>query len=80
MDPMRWNEYVLIAESLEEHYPDADLVLMTDDELVQLVRGLPGFSGKEQPPPEDILTAILAVWSQLRSETEDNDSRWDAYV
>ena len=65
---MRWLDIEEIAESLEETYPDADIVSLRFTLLRKMILDLREFEDSEEKCNEKILEAIQAEWIELREE------------
>ncbi len=59
---MKWTDIYEIAESLNEHYPDYDVMSIKFTDLRRLVMELPDFDDKPGYCNEKILEAIQAAW------------------
>lgn len=65
---MRWSDIEDIAESLEEKYPDFDIVSVRYTLLKKMVCDLEDFDDKEERCNERVLEAIQAEWISCRDE------------
>ena len=63
---MRWTDIYDIAISLEEQYPDVDVINMRFTDLQKWVLDLDGFSDDPKRCNEKILEAIQAAWIEER--------------
>jgi len=60
-----WNNYEAIAYCLNHHFPNTDLIDISDEEIIDKVRNLQNFLEKDIEPPEDIATAIITIWVEI---------------
>ncbi|MGB0934643.1 MAG: Fe-S cluster assembly protein IscX [Alphaproteobacteria bacterium] len=63
---MRWTDVYDIAISLEEEYPDVDILSVRFTDLWQWVQDLPDFDDDPQKSNEKILEAIQMAWLDER--------------
>lgn len=67
-DGLVWTDVDLIAERLEELFPDVDPYTLRFTKLREMVESIPEFSpDPEKHVNEQILEAIQAEWVTLRS-------------
>ena len=59
---MTWDDYQALGEALNEAYPEADYMMISNEDLVKLVLALPGFSGSPMPPADSVLSAVGFAW------------------
>ena len=75
-----WEDYDKIAEALAAKFKDVDLVNVTDDEVIAMVKSLENFEGEDKPADADIINAIVTLWIRLDDDSGYDDSQFDAYV
>jgi FeS assembly protein IscX len=63
---MKWVDIYQIAESLEEKFPDIDIVNIKFTDLQKRVMSLQGFADEEKNCNEKVLEAIQAAWLDER--------------
>ncbi|MEI8320561.1 MAG: Fe-S cluster assembly protein IscX [Alphaproteobacteria bacterium] len=63
---MKWTDIYPIAMSLEEKYPNVDILAIRFTDLWQWVQQLPGFDDNPQASNEKILEAIQMAWLDER--------------
>ncbi len=63
---MKWTDIHAIAISLEETYPDVNIVTIRFTDLWQWVQALPGFNDDPVRSNERILEAIQMAWLDER--------------
>ena len=63
---MRWTDIHDIGISLEDTFPDVDILQVRFTDLWQWVQDLPGFSDDPQKSNEKILEAIQMAWLDER--------------
>lgn len=63
---MKWTDIYVIAEALEERYPDKDNINVRFTDLMQWVLELEGFDDSPARCSEKILEAIQAAWIDER--------------
>lgn len=64
---MKWTDIYDIAISLEELYPNCDIVNVRFTDLHKWVTSLPDFSDDPRRSNERILEAIQAAWLEERA-------------
>ncbi len=64
---MRWVDIHDIAQALEEHHPEVDILQVRFTQLWQWVQELPDFEDDPQKSNEKILEAIQMAWLDERS-------------
>ena len=64
---MKWTDIEEIAETLNEHYPEVDVMRLRFTDLHRYVTELPGFNDLPDKSNERILEAIQAAWFELKS-------------
>ena len=64
---MKWTDIEEIAELLDEHHPDIDVMRLRFTDLHRYVIQLPGFTDLPDKSNERILEAIQAAWFELKS-------------
>ncbi|MDD3875717.1 MAG: hypothetical protein PHT69_03795 [Bacteroidales bacterium] len=75
------NNYAAIALCLNDAYPNADLVNITDKEVIELIKKMPNIEKSNLNLfDKDTIDAIIYVWIELSNENTYNDSKWDAYI
>lgn len=65
---MRWTDINDIAISLEEQFPDVNILQIRFTDLWQWVQDLPGFADDPNKSNEKILEAIQMAWLDERSD------------
>ena len=65
---MKWFDVEDIAESLEELFPEEDLLRIRFTDLKKKVIALDGFHDNVDNCNEKVLEAIQASWIELRNE------------
>ena len=82
MQNLYWDDYPAIAEELNIHFPEEDLLDIDDARLKELVGSLKNFKDNPDNPPEDILSAILTVWIRIQGGDDEgfDDGCWDAWA
>lgn len=63
---MRWNNIEEIAESLEDNYPDEDLLDVKLLDIEEMVMSLSDFEDHDVKVNKDTLNEILEAWLDLR--------------
>ncbi len=69
MDELNWNEYWKIAEYLEKAFPDTDVLNLTREGALRLVRRIPNFSDT-LTPSDTVVDSLIYSWLDLRNGTE----------
>jgi FeS assembly protein IscX len=64
---MKWTDIEDIAETLNEHHPEVDVMRLRFTDLHRYVTELPGFNDLPDKSNERILEAIQAAWFELKS-------------
>jgi FeS assembly protein IscX len=59
---MTWDDVEAIGRALAEIHPRVNYLTISDQDLVRLVVGLPGFVGGATPPDPIVLSAIGSAW------------------
>jgi FeS assembly protein IscX len=65
---MKWIDVEDIAESLEESYPDLDIMKLRFTDLHKYILNLDEFDDAPEKSNEKILEAIQAAWYELRNQ------------
>lgn len=63
---MHWTDIHDIAISLEEKYPDTDILSIRFTDLWKWIQGLEGFEGSPNESSEKVLEAIQMAWLDER--------------
>lgn len=63
---MKWTDTFLIAEELEEKYPDVDNINLRFTDLHSWITSLEDFQDDPEASNEKILEAIQAAWIEER--------------
>jgi len=79
--PLTLNNYAALAICLNDLYPEADLINMSDEDIFDLIRVLPNFlsHAHKEEHTTDLLRAVLYSWIHITGEGFD-DTAFDAYV
>lgn len=67
--------YIQIAEKLEKKFPKADLIGISDNDLINLVTSV----GEKYESSTDWLYKLKMAWTTVRSQG-DNNSELDAFI
>jgi FeS assembly protein IscX len=63
---MKWTDIFMIAEELEDNYPNEDNVNLRFTDLHKWITNLDGFDDDPNASNEKILEAIQAAWIEER--------------
>jgi FeS assembly protein IscX len=74
---MTWDDYQALGEALNEAFPEADYMTISNEDLVKLVLGLPGFSDSPTPPADSVLSAIGFAWVAAAEGADDSGPNED---
>lgn len=65
---LAWTQRDEIAKALIKAYPDADRLALDVDGVAALIRALPNFADKPEPPRAAYVEAILWTWMRLAED------------
>jgi len=65
-----WSDTEALVEALDKHYPETNRTILSTEDLLKMVRGLPDFLDKS-----DVSTEALnhILWSWIRLVSDDRD-------
>lgn len=63
---MKWTDTMEIAESLDEKYPEVDIINLRYADFHSWIVNLEGFSDDPELSNEKILESIHVLWLELR--------------
>lgn len=63
--PLSWSNPAGIAAALLQAYPETDRLSLSREQLLQLIRALPGFTDQTPPPGPAWLDHIRWTWMRL---------------
>jgi FeS assembly protein IscX len=69
---MNWDDYQALGRMLHDAHPKVNYLTLTNDDLVRLVTGLPGFDGPPVPSDGVTLSAIRFAWVALAEGADDS--------
>ncbi len=63
---MHWNDVEDIAMSLEENYPDEDILGLTSKDIEELIYSFYNFEDQEIKPTKEGLQEIIDAWTDIK--------------
>jgi hypothetical protein len=77
MAPLNWNNYGTIAILLNQNYPDEDLLAISPNRVVELVKAFSNFKDLSEPD-NDTIDSIIYTWISLADENDgfSDDDAW----
>jgi FeS assembly protein IscX len=76
--PVNWNNFGTIAILLNNRFPDEDLVAISPERIIEMVKELPNFDNTT-PPDEYTLDSVIYTWISLNDD-DPGFSEDDAWV
>lgn len=76
--PVNWNNFGTIAILLNNRFPDEDLVAISPERIIEMVKEFPNFDNNT-PPDEYALDSVIYTWISLNDD-DSGFSEDDAWV
>lgn len=76
--PINWNNFGTIAILLNNRFPDEDLVAISPERIIEMVKEFQNFDN-DTPPDDDILDSVIYTWISLNDD-DSGYSEDDAWV
>ncbi len=75
--PVNWNNFGTIAILLNNLFPDEDLVAISPERIIEMVKEFPNFDNST-PPDEDTLDSVIYTWISLTDDDQgfSEDDAW----
>lgn len=76
--PLNWNNYGTLAILLNQAYPDEDMIAISENRILDLVKNLPNFTDQSEPD-EGVIDSIIYTWISLNDDEPyfEEDEAWD---
>lgn len=76
--PLNWNNYGTLAILLNQANPNEDMIAISEDRILELVKNLPNFTDQSEPD-EGVIDSIIYTWISLNDDEPyfEEDEAWD---
>ena len=75
---LSWSHSADIAAALLKAYPEVDRLLLSREQVLNLIISLPEFAGEPQPPKPEYIDHIKWTWMRLADQAGDMRERKSA--